>query len=368
MHRSLSRKFTFYTFICIALVLFVHGYNLQETYLTPFSLVHERLTFTTFTEYLFANGLLRFRIPMLFAISGYIFSIQDKKRYGVRVKKRFQTLVIPYLIWSAVGLFITFALQSAEPTAAIVREAALDQLGDNRPYAEMGWRELLHRWLLAPPSFQLWFIRSLFVYNLAYPLFRWGVLKAPIPTFSILFLLWITMARLPLAEGQGMFFFALGIWLQKRSVPLDRPPSWFSHYLAWLFFAGLCVIRTFIAFEFEAMTGPLYWSMMLLYVVAVSAGVMAVWFSFDPVVNWLMHKKWFVWSTAFSFFIYGLHIPLLAYFTTYLLRSLNHYPGYRLGIYLLAPSVILLFCIGTGALLRRALPRTYRVMTGGRGI
>ena len=77
MNRLLSLKFRFYSFVCIALLLFVHGYNLKVTYLEPFSLVREPLTFTTFIEYFMANGILRFRLPMLFTISGYIFAMQD---------------------------------------------------------------------------------------------------------------------------------------------------------------------------------------------------------------------------------------------------------------------------------------------------
>ena len=77
MNRFTSQKFRFYSFICIALLLFVHGYNLKQTYLEPFSLVRERLTFTSFFEYFMANGILRFRLPMLFAISGYFFAMQD---------------------------------------------------------------------------------------------------------------------------------------------------------------------------------------------------------------------------------------------------------------------------------------------------
>lgn len=367
MQRSLSRKFTFYTFICIALLLFVHGYNLQVAYLTPFSLVNEKLTFTTFIEYFLANGLLRFRIPILFAISGYFFSTQDGKPYGERIKKRFFTLIIPYFIWGAVGLAITYLLQQFPLTAQAVQKATIDQLGDNRPYNDIGWSGILFRWVVAPPSYQLWFIRSLFVYNLLYPVFRRAVRKYPVALFTVLFLVWITMLQLPLVEGQGMFFFALGIWLQKRSYPIDRKPDWFSYYLSWLVFAGVCVIKTFMAFEFEERTPLLYWVLTILHIVAIIAGVIAVWFSFDPVVDWFMERKWFVWASAFSFFIYGLHIPILAYVTALFFQYKNSFPGYRLFTYLSATSIVLLFCIITGALLRKLLPKVYNVMTGGRG-
>lgn len=367
MHRFLSQKFKFYTFVCIALLLFVHGYNLQVTYLAPFSLVNEELTFTAFFEYFFANGILRFRIPMLFLISGYIFSIQDKRPYGQRVKRRLVTLMIPYLIWSAVGLAVTYLCQQYPVTAEAVQRAALDQLGDNRPYEELGWGGVIKRWLLAPVSFQLWFIRSLFVYNLLYPVFRWGVTRFPVPTFMILGILWLSFFQVPLVEGQGLFFFVAGIWLQKRSYPIERKPEWFSHFLNWLVFVGICVIKTFIAFEFDTLTPTIKWALMVLYACATVAGVLAVWFSLDDVVRWLMTRRWFLWTTNFSFFIYGMHIPLLAFVTNLFFMYLANFQFYRLFTYLVAPTLVLLFCIGLGALVRKMAPGVYKLATGGRG-
>lgn len=368
MHRFLSQKFKFYTFICIALLLFVHGYNLQVTYLAPFSLVHEELTFTTFFEYFFANGILRFRIPMLFLISGYIFAIQDKRPYTQRAKRRFVTLMVPYFIWSAVGLAVTYLWQQWPVTLEAVQRASLDQLGDNRTYEEIGWGGVMKRWLLAPVSFQLWFIRSLFVYNLLYPVFRWSVTRFPLPTFLLLGIFWLSFFQsIPLIEGQGMFFFVAGIWLQKRSYPIERKPEWFSHFLNWLVFAGICIIKTFMAFEFDTLTPTIRWAFTVLYVCATVAGVLAVWFSLDDVVRWLMAKRWFAWATDFSFFVYGLHIPLLAFVTNLFFIYLSNFQLYRLFTYLAAPTLVLLFCIGMGALVRRLLPGVYRLATGGRG-
>jgi fucose 4-O-acetylase-like acetyltransferase len=367
MHRFISQKFKFYTFVCIALLLFVHGYNLKVTYLAPFSLVDEQLTFTAFIEYLFANGLLRFRIPMLFLISGYIFAIQDKRPYGQRAKRRFVTLMVPYFIWGAVGLAVTYLWQQHPVTAQAVQHAALDQLGDNRPYDEIGWGGVIRRWLTAPVSFQLWFIRSLFVYNLMYPLFRWGVTRFPLVTFIVLGLLWLSFFQVPLLEGQGMFFFTAGIWLQKRSYPIDRRPEWYSHFLNWLVFIGICVIKTFIAFEFDTLTPTIQLALMILYACATVAGVLAVWFSLDWIVRWCMSKSWFLWASSFSFFIFGLHIPLLAFVTNLFFMSMENFQYHRLFTYLVAPTLVLLFCIAMGALVRRLAPGAYKIATGGRG-
>ena len=367
MHRFLSQKFRFYTFICIALLLFVHGYNLKVTYLAPFSLVDEKLTFTTFVEYLFANGLLRFRIPMLFLISGYIFSIQDKRPYGQRMKRRFVTLLLPYFIWSAVGLAITYLWQRFPVTLHAVQAAALDRFNDNRPYEQIGWSGVLFRWVLAPVSFQLWFIRSLFIYNLLYPVFRWAITKSSIITFVILGFLWLSFFQVPLLEGQGLFFFVGGIWLQKRSFPIERKPEWYSAFLSWLVFIGLCLIKTFIAFEFDELSSSVQWTLMLLYACATVAGVLAVWFSLDGLVRRAMNKAWFVHLTNYSFFIFGLHIPLLAFVTQLFFIYFHSFQWHRLFTYIAAPTVVFWFCVGVGALVKKLMPGVFKVMTGGRG-
>ena len=94
----------------MVLLVYVHGYNLNQGYLQPWTMPGEPLTFTSFTEYFLANGIFRFRIPMLFIISGYLFAMGDDKPYKQRSRKRVKTLLYPYLTWSAVGLLLTYVL------------------------------------------------------------------------------------------------------------------------------------------------------------------------------------------------------------------------------------------------------------------
>ncbi len=368
MNRFISQKFRFYSFICIALLMFVHGYNLKETYLIPASLVNEPISITGFIEYFVSNGILRFRIPMLFMISGYIFALQDHNPYWERIKKRFITLIIPFFIWSAIGLLITFLWQQWPITALAVQNSKVDQLGVNKPYVELGWLEVLKRWVFAPPSYQLWFIRNLFVYNLLYPVFRWIVIKYPIPWFILLFILMLMIFQFYVIDAQGMFFFCLGIWVNKTSYPIDKRPVWFSSYLYWLLFAGLVFIRTFMAFEFESHDHISYWTMTILYYSAVLAGVAAVWYSGDAVVKWCMNKKWFIWASSFSFIIFGLHVPLLNYVMSITNIYMHNIPLYRLTSFIIIPTSMVFFCIGVGALLKWLVPGFYKLATGGRGI
>lgn len=59
----------------------------------------------TWLQYFLANGLLRFRIPILFAISGYLFARRHgAEPHGARVWRRLRTLGLPYLLWSGLWL------------------------------------------------------------------------------------------------------------------------------------------------------------------------------------------------------------------------------------------------------------------------
>lgn len=169
-------------------------------------------------------------------------------------------------------------------------------------------------------------------------------------------------------EAQGIFFFTLGIWLRKSNISLEKKPEWLSLYMCWLFYIGFCIIKTFMAFEFEEYLPATVIPMLILHYISVIAGILAVWFGLDRVVKFFMTRRWFVWSTAFAFIIFGLHIPILAYTTRLVYMYWSTFPYYRLLTFVVVPFTILFFCIAIGALLRKLTPAVYRVATGGRGI
>ena len=362
----ISQKFKFYSFVSMFLLVFVHGYNLNQTYLQPFTTVSERLTFTSFTEYLLANGLFRFRIPMLFAISGYLYAMNDGKNYGERTRKRLGTLLLPYLIWSAIGLFITYLWQQFPITAEAVSKARIDQLGDNRPYLEIGSKGIFTRWIFYPISFQLWFIRVLLVYNLLYPCLRWLLIKMPTIWFIIASLLWLTSAGFYFADGEGLLFFTLGIWLCKQNNYLDSPPKWINLDLMWLLYIGLGISKTWLAFNLHSSLATAI-ILILLYKVVVCSGLLSIWFGCDKLVRFCMEKRWFIWLSSFSFIIYALHVPLLNYSSQLVFMYFSKLPAYRLVAFILVSLSIITFCILIGWLLRTLIPKAYFIFTGGRG-
>jgi len=344
----------------------VHGYNLNESYLQPFSLINEPIRFTTFIEYLLANGLFRFVVPLLFLISGYLLSYGDTVPYLIRIKKKIKTLVIPYLIWSAFALVITYYLQINPITSQSVLATHLDQLGDSRPYHLLSWGGLVLRWTLFPIAFQLWFIRCLFVYNLASPLIVKALTVSPKVWFGICTFLWITTFGMHFIEGEGLLFFSLGIYIHKTGFNIDSSSKYLQpkNWLIVLLFTSL--LKTVLAFYLKGGIES-FIILSLLYKLTVVAALIVVWFGANSVVRYFMEKKWFYTISSYSFIVYAMHVPLINYSTSYIFIHLKHFALFRLTAFVCIPLIIILFSIAFGIIFRKVAPKLYGICTGGRG-
>lgn len=353
------------------LLVFVHGYNLELRYLQPWTTPMEPMTPTAFVEYLLANGLFRFRIPMLFIISGYLFALYDDQPHKQRVKKRLRTLGLPYLLWSALALTLTFLLELHPITRAAIADSHVLQIDETRVLLhDYRWDEATFRWLLMPVAYQLWFIRVLLIYNIAYPWIRAAVLHRigrPI-FFAFVTLLWIGTMGFGLFEGEGLLFFAVGVWMQKTGFSIEQPKGWMSPLPWFAAFVVMATAKTWLAFRgWEIVGGPTELILTFLHKGVVLSGLIAAWFGGDVLVRWFMQRKWFVWLSAFSFMIYALHAPFVAYFINPVIRFFQPMEAARMITFVVLPLGVIAVCVGIGAVLRMLAPKVYRVLTGGRG-
>jgi fucose 4-O-acetylase-like acetyltransferase len=367
-----SQKFRFWSFVSMFLLVFVHGYNLEIRYLEPFTVPNEALTPTGFIEYFLANGIFRFRIPMLFAISGYLFALHDEQPQKQRVKKRLKTLLAPYLLWSAFGIGMTYALELLPLTREMIESSRVVQIDNTRTLIhDYHWYEILARWIVFPVSYQLWFIRVLLIYNLAYPLIRqWITGKySQRVFFPIVFIMWLSTFGLIFIEGEGLLFFSLGVLLQKKNFSLDKPTEWLNPGVWGFVFVVCAAAKTWLAFEGQPLMGNwVFIALILLHKTTVVSGLIACWFGLDPVVRWLMNYNWFVKLSAFSFMIYAMHAPFVAYFISPVIQALQPMAAARLAAFVILPLAIISVCVMFGWLLRAIAPRAYGLLTGGRGM
>jgi fucose 4-O-acetylase-like acetyltransferase len=369
----LSAKFRFWAFVSMVLLVFVHGYTIEPRYLQPWTQPEEAMGVVSYTEYLLSNGLLRFRIPMLFVISGFLFALHDAQPHGERMKKRVRTLLVPYFLWSGFHLVLLYLMEMDPTMRGWVANSGIAQM---RPEPQVvhdyAWNEWLIRWLLGPLPYQLWFIRVLFIYNLAYPLLaRWvtGHIARRV-FFGVAALGWWFSMNLFFIESEGLLFFALGIWMQKTGFNIEAPSRWLRP-LPWALVAiAAAAVKTWLAFKGHTLLiGEAVFPLMAnLHKLTIFSGLVAAWYGSDGLVRWCMARSWFVWLSAFSFMIYALHAPLVAVLIDPALRLFAPLPEPALWAYLLLPLTLIATSITLGAVLRRFAPAVYSVATGGRGL
>ena len=329
----------------------------------------EALTFTSFTEYFLSNGIFRFRIPLLFIISGYLFAMGDVKPYKQRAGKRVKTLLYPYLIWSAVGLILTYVLELFPYSRNIVAATHMMQIDNTRLLLhQYHWYEVIARWIFFPVSYQLWFIRVLLIYNLMYPLLRWCVTHPLVKKifFAVAILFWLSTSGLILIEGEGLLFFSLGIWMQKTSFNIDEPGKWLQPKYWMVVFIGLAAMKTLLAFNANFNGQEIV--LLIMHKLVVVSGLIFTWYGCDSLVKYCMSKKLLVWLCAFSFMIYALHAPLVVYATKAIFLQIENWYAYRLLTYVLLPICLIVSAVLFGTLLRKLLPGFYSLVTGGRGL
>lgn len=211
MSPYLSQKIKRLSFLSMLSVVYVHAFNFEDRYLWEGRIFEENMDFNSFTQVFVSNVLMRFGLPLFFMRSGFLMAESAKKyTQKERLGKKAKTLLIPYLAWSLLGILITFGLESYQSTLPFVESSSLGPFNNQR-IENLDFAQLLATWLFHPISFQLWFLRNLFVYACLFPYLLALLNRYPISFLSFLALCWILGIGLFVVEGEGLFFFTLGI-------------------------------------------------------------------------------------------------------------------------------------------------------------
>lgn len=371
--KPISHKFRFWAFVSILIVVFIHSYNLKVRNLKPWTLPGEPLTPTTFTEYFLSNGIFRFVVPLLFLISGYLYSLRDDVQpYWQHIKKRMRVLFLPYIIWSAVGMAFIYLMMHFSTTRIIVLNSHILPETNNRLINNTyRWYDFFTKWLLIPVPYQLWFIRVLIIYNLAYPALRWCIIHKQVKFifFGVLIFLWFNTFNTLYIEGEGLLFFSLGIWMQKTNFNIETPPRFLNPLLWSIVFIIVCSVKTILAFN-----GYLYFNnrlsiiLTIMQKITIFSGLVTVWYGSTKLAMWFMSNKWFIRLSSFSFIIYVMHAPAIAIGISCFFAILNYVHGYRMITYIVLPIAMIAISIAVGSVMRKFFPRFYAILTGGRGL
>ena len=325
MDEYLSKKISFFHFLGMVFVLYIHAGLVGYGDLAVYGFFQKNLT----------NAFCRVFQPIFFGLSGYLFfrNISHSKWiYTEKVKKRFFTLFVPYVFFNILwGALIPFFHQNSFL---------------NTP------------WFYRPALGQLWFLRDLMIcVMLAGPLF---FLISKIKNKFLFFLLACSMFQLLIKEfsiGYSLISFSIGAYIAVGKIDVRNiETKKLNIFMSIVCLAYLIYYGSFVE-TFHNSVFLFSWSLFYL-----------LWIGYDkiPAVRAFQNKTICKLAVSYSFFTYLIHDPLLN-IINFKLKNFYYESNFIcFAIYLFLPLCIYALCICFGCSLKRVCPSFYRIIVGGR--
>ena len=387
MDKRLSIKIRNISFLLLIPVAFIHGYNENLRFSDQGSV--SAAVWLSFTERFISDGICRIAVPLFFIISGYLASESigqsiNPAKYGNLLRKRFFSLLLPYLIVSAGGIVLVLLLQSIPYSRPFFNNYAVEG---------SGFQKWLYVWLLSPVPFQLWFIRFLMGYFIIFPILYYAIRYLRELLIIPLFLFWanpdfyhhignvkilfftITFVFCFLTgtdpapfistqknELEGLFFFALGIYASVHRIPMTgnfnaRLMVFVSAlWLVWVAF------RTGITLEIPARHYHAHFHA----IGCTFSGTILAWYLYDVFARQIESWNWLRSNAGFAIGVFLFHEPLLTILKKGIVRLGGGSDMALLASFLLSPVLAFLISLLFSRLISEKYPGLYKIVTGNR--
>lgn len=296
------------------------------------------------------SNLMDVAVPVFFVISGFLFYRRlenwNWEGYLCKLRRRIHSLLIPYIIWNT--SYILFALLGAI-LAVLVKGVSFSVLTDW--YHSEGLYALYWG---GPYLFPFWYIRDLMVLVVISPVIYGCVKYASHLYIIVMSVVCFFLCSLP----SSVFFFSLGAYfcLAERYLFLSYRWLRLSVIICYMLLLLIRICSSFQMIESIEMVNKL----------VVPVGVIAIFcIGYESLeMRWIRPYKLLSES---SFFIFAFH----AFLITDCSRLIGNLIGADSQIKLIIdffflPFIIVCLCLLTYLVLRKALPKTMLIMTGGR--
>ncbi len=356
MNKYQSDKLRAISFFLILLVVMVHSTNLTVRMDADFTAINKGLN--SFFQNFVSDGIAKIASPLFFAISGYLFFLNIKEgkpaEFLGKYKKRFRTLVIPYLLWSIFGLLLYFVIQSIphfKPffTRELIRDYSFSQV--------------LTRIFLQPIPYQLWFIRDLTVLVLISPLIYW-LLKSLRHLIVLFFLiLWFLNSNYVVFDNRSIFFFTFGAYFSVNGIDPHNFKLKRQHIYLTICWIALVLCKTTLAHTGCANNTII----LVLQRASILFGVLSIWLLYDKLFKTTDLSNTRIYNLfQYTFFIYAFHEPFITIVKKSLYFILGTTESSSFLIYLLAPTITISFSVIVASYLKNMSPGFYKIITGKR--
>ena len=227
-----SAAITWLRFPLIFFIIMLHCYSvvrLEGDHSTYFKVVYP------FSLWIGETG-----VPGFFFISGYLFFL-SKKNYKQKLKTRFYTLLIPYLLWNAILLTVyLLAYAAGYPQNINYRSIADYGLMD---YIRLFWdRGTYDDGNFVPLLCPFWYIRNLLIMCILSPILLYTIRYAR-EAFLLFVTIWWLLTYHNAFIPQTILFFSLGAYFSIMGI---NPLELFAKYRKWfIFFFGFFFISDY---------------------------------------------------------------------------------------------------------------------------
>lgn len=345
MDNYLSNKLKNISFISILLVVYLHSFNLKV-------INDNSINISSIIQQFISNGVTRIAVPLFFLTSGYLFFINFQPTFDCYIskcRKRFNSLVIPFIFWSMLGIIFYFTMQMLPLTRTFFTRELIKNYS---------FLKLLDTLLLNPIPYQLWFVIELIKYTALSPLIYILAKRLNYYLIGTMFLLWFFSANLVIFDVEGLLFFTLGAILAIKNVNFNRF-KYRNRYMCnvgifvWM---SLLVISTFLFF----FNIPIH---VYIRKINIVIGILISWLLYD---SYMLNRIGILKGSSYTFFIYASHEPILTIVKKVLFKVLTISVGTSLVIFVISPIITIYLCIYIAKILKRKTPRFYKMITGGR--
>lgn len=377
-----SQTIDWLRFPLIVLVVFLHNPGLPPDYSLPM-LGNDGLAvcLTAYTKVFFSHVLSHVAVPIYFFISGYLFfaktPVLTKEVYLSKLKSRWHTLMVPYLLWIAIPILLAlciwlvryiiidfnYSVFLTKVTSIFRDNGGIRLLWDCKQ-----WGLNVINWIgtpvieSGPYNYPLWFVRDLMVVVLLSPVIY--ILIKRLSYWFILILLsfyfsgiWLSISGF---SSTATLFFSCGAYIaiQQSNIIIEFRKVEIPCYI-------LFIITLFADTFFDGKYTTVGFNLYHLFVVC---GIVATF----NIVSRFVEKgriKANQFLTKSVMFVFALHATILINIYDPLSRLVFSKLGISsdgLLVYFTTPIVKIVICLLIFYLINRFAPRVSQLLTGNR--
>ena len=334
MTKTLSNKIRWGSFVATYMVILRHSSNILAFFgkdSTPPSFLLEIEKFVCVATDI--------AVPYFFLISGYFFfkgNYYKKGEYTNMIKKKSNSLLLPFVLWNVVGLFWLLAYRPE-----LVGGTPIEWL-----------RNLaISQWYGA-----LWYVRDLMIMMLFVPLYQWALIcndkyrKWVLLVIYIGLFWWWKPVDCNLLSTEGCFFFFMGGIVSGHE-------KWLEYKIGNAQY--LILLISWLCLYLFGIQESLFW-----YKAHILVGVIVMW---QSLLRVRCKPDGFLMSVApMAFFVYVTHYYVIKGMKV---ATASIWPGnsyVALFAFLIYPIITFVVLVGVGVIWKRYFPQTFSIATGGR--